>query len=232
MSLIEYLEPVDTQLGVSIKLTFLKSVCFSIARDYSKLIFYLKLGIRLQLGKWFLIPVTQLALMKHRNGNASEGIVGDMMDAFDDTPTTFDHIGLQHYIAGTNKSGGPLVTTSNTSFQSDLHIFESDGNTTVRDMSTSLEAFEAACFPVFEKMINTVPTGTILSDVIGPRQWITMESHLDLDSTGAVVYSGVIGHYTGKGGAPSPATASYQYGTTGGGNTGPKTSQSGGGFLA
>jgi len=169
--------------------------------------------------------------MKHRNGNASEGIAGDSMDAFDDTPTTFDHIGLKNYIAGTNKAGGPLVTTANTTFRSDLNIFGSDGNATVLGMSTSLEAFEAACFPVFEKMIDTVPAGTVLSDLIGPRQWITMESHLDLDSTGAVVYSGVIGHYTGKGGAASPATASYQYGTIGGGNTGRKTSQSGGGFL-
>jgi hypothetical protein len=167
--------------------------------------------------------------MKYRNGDQSEGIPGDMMDAFDNTPTTFDHIGLQNYIAGTNKAGGPLVTTSNTSFRSDLRIFESDSNATVLSMSTSLEAFEAACFPVLEKMINTVPAGTILSDIIGPRQWITMESHLDLDSTGAVVYSGVIGHYTGKGGASSPATASYEYGTIGGGNTGPKNSQSGGG---
>ena len=172
-----------------------------------------------------------MALMRHRNGNASDKITGDMMDTFDDTPTTFDHIGLQNYLAGTHKAGGPLVTTSNPSFRSDLNIFESDNNTTVRAMSRSLAAFEAACFPVFEKMINTVPNGTFLSDVIGPRQWITMESHLDLDSTNAVVFSGVIGHYTGKGGPPSPATATYQYGTIGGGNTGPKTSHSGGGFL-
>jgi len=78
-------------------------------------------------------------------------------------------------------------------------------------------------------MINTVPKNTTLSDVIGPRQWITMDSNLDLTSTGAVTYSGTIGTYSKS---AVPINAAYQYGTASGGNTSQKTSQIGGGCLA
>ena len=70
-------------------------------------------------------------------------------------------------------------------------------------------------------MLNTVPTGTTLSTVVGPRPWILRESHLDLLSNGGVTYSGsIVTHGT----ATPLTTASYFYGTVGGGNTGPKTS--------
>lgn len=122
-----------------------------------------------------------------------------------------------------------MVTTTNTTFQSDARIFKSDGNATIKAMATSQTSFENTCFKIFEKMINTVPSTVTLSDVIGPRKWITMQSNLDLTSTGAVTYSGVIGTYSKT---ASPSIASYVYGTEGGGNTGPKTSQVGGGCLS
>lgn len=78
-------------------------------------------------------------------------------------------------------------------------------------------------------MINTVPKTVPLSDVIGPRKWITIYTFLDLTSTGAVSYSGAIGTYSKT---PVPAVASYQYNTEGGGNTGPKTSSAGGKYTA
>ena len=66
-----------------------------------------------------------------------------------------------------------------------------------------------------------------LSSPIGPRKWITMHNNLDFTATNAIAYSGAIGTY-GK--TAAPYTASYRYGTVGGGNTGPKTSQAGGGY--
>jgi hypothetical protein len=95
-------------------------------------------------------------------------------------------------------------------------------------MASSQKTFESTCFPIFEKMINTVPKGVVLSDVIGPRNWITMESHLDLTSTGTVTYSGTIGTFSKT---AVPTKASYFYGTNGGGNTGPKLSNAGGECL-
>jgi len=150
----------------------------------------------------------------------------DNIDTFDDTPFVFDNIGVKNYLAGKLKAGGPLVTTTDALARSDLGIFTSDDNATVRAMATSQTTFENACFPIFEKMINTVPaTNPPLSDPIGPRTFITMDSRLDLTSTGVLTYSGFFGTY-GKTAAPS--TVTYEYGTVGGGNTGPKHSDPGG----
>lgn len=82
-------------------------------------------------------------------------------------------------------------------------------------MAASTQSFEDACFTVFEKMINTVPkTVTLSTDLVGPRPWILMESHLDLSSTGVVQYSGNI--TTNSRFNPSvPTTATYVYGTPG-----------------
>jgi len=144
----------------------------------------------------------------------------DDIDTFDDTPFVFDNVGVKNYLAGALKAGGPLVTTTDALARSDLGIFTSDSNATVTAMATSQTSFENACFPIFEKMINTVPgTNAPLSDPIGPRTFITMDSRLDLTSTGVLTYSGFFGTY-GKTAAPS--TVTYEYGTVGGGNTGTK----------
>ena len=90
-------------------------------------------------------------------------------------------------------------------------------------MAKSQTAFENACFPIFEKMINTVPKDVVLSAPIGPRSWLTMESHLDLTSTGGVTYTGKIGTYSKS---AVPAKATYSYLTSGGGASS-KTSQAG-----
>jgi hypothetical protein len=117
------------------------------------------------------------------------------------------------------------VTTSNTTFQPDKRLFESDSNATVKAMATSQTSLENTCFTIFEKMINTVPKSVTLSDVIGPRKWITMFSFLDLTPRGVVTYSGTIGTYSKT---AVPKKASYQYGYSSSGNTGLKSSQTGG----
>lgn len=102
----------------------------------------------------------------------------------------FDNVGLVNYLAGTKKAGGPLVTTSNKNYTSDLRIFTSDSppNSTVKAMASSQTAFENTCFTIFEKMINTVPNGVVLSNsVTPPSNWITMEASLDLTAAGVPV---------------------------------------------
>ena len=68
--------------------------------------------------------------------------------AFDDTVANFDVDVLvrsffilvdlrltskrvKQYLSGTGSRGGPLVTTTNTTDQSDLRLYESDGNVTM-----------------------------------------------------------------------------------------------------
>ncbi|KAK0118511.1 hypothetical protein ONS96_011608 [Cadophora gregata f. sp. sojae] len=140
----------------------------------------------------------------------------DGADTFDTTPFVFENKNVQEYLTSSGKRGGPLVTTKNTTFRSDLRIFTHDNNATIRAMS-SPQAFQDTCFSVFEKMMDTVPRGVALSDPIVPRKWILMESHLDLSPGGQVVYSGNISTYE-RGQVPGKAI--YYYGTTGGGNTG------------
>lgn len=135
---------------------------------------------------------------------------------------------MNEYLNGSGQAGGPLVTTKNVTFQSDLRIFNNlDKNATIKAMAASPSAFEDACFTIFEKMINTVPkTVNLSTNVVGPRPWILLESHLDLSSTGVVRYSGNITTNT-RFNPSVPKTASYVYGTTGTANTGTQTSAAG-----
>jgi hypothetical protein len=130
----------------------------------------------------------------------------------------FDYQNVKEYLDGSGQAGGPLVTTNNLDFRSDFRIFNSDGNKTIKAMNTP-QTFEDVCFKIFERMINTVPKNVTLSkNVVGPRLWITIESHLDLSQTGSVLYSGTIATHSRNG---SPEKASYTYGTSAGKKIGP-----------
>jgi hypothetical protein len=109
--------------------------------------------------------------------------------------------------------------------QSDLRIFTSDQNVTINAMS-SAASFRNTCLTIFEKMLNTVPAGTTLSSPIGPRPWITKETHLDLSPSGVVQFSGNISTQSKAAGA-APATASYVYLTNSGSTAKTGTSQAG-----
>ncbi|KAH8813516.1 heme peroxidase [Flagelloscypha sp. PMI_526] len=77
----------------------------------------------------------------------------------------FDHNVLTEFLDGT--SSNPLVVSSNSTMNSDLRIFSSDGNVTMTKL-TKGDAFEKTCISLLERMINTVPKGVTLSDVIVP----------------------------------------------------------------
>ncbi|EHK98403.1 putative L-ascorbate peroxidase 6 [Glarea lozoyensis 74030] len=118
--------------------------------------------------------------------------------AFGTTPAAFDHLGIAEYLDGTGLKGGPLVVGLNDTENSDKRIFKSDGNVTMNAVT--------------------------LSDPVVVRPWTMLESQLDLTSTGTVNFTGKIAAH----GTPAPPSfATYQYGTTGGGNTGSRTSQVG-----
>ncbi|KAH7348930.1 heme peroxidase [Rhexocercosporidium sp. MPI-PUGE-AT-0058] len=140
----------------------------------------------------------------------------DGADTFDSTPFVYENKVVQEYLSAKGKAGGPLVTTKNETFRTDFRIFNSDKNATIKAMSAPQD-FQDTCFTVFEKMMDTVPRGMKLSDPIMPRQWIPIESHLDLSPTGQVQYSGNISTYSRNG---IPINATYYYGKAGGGNTG------------
>ncbi|KAH8823989.1 heme peroxidase [Flagelloscypha sp. PMI_526] len=61
----------------------------------------------------------------------------------------------------------PLVTSSNETMRSDLRIFSSDQNVTMQRLAEK-ETFDSTCVDLLGRMINTVPSGVQLSDVLDP----------------------------------------------------------------
>ncbi|KAF9486235.1 heme peroxidase [Pholiota conissans] len=80
-----------------------------------------------------------------------------------DTNSGFDNSVVTQYLDGTTKN--PLVVSSNTTDLSDLRIFSSDNNVTMKGMATP-KAFADTCRDLIERMINTVPKDVVLSDVV------------------------------------------------------------------
>ncbi|KAJ7234801.1 heme peroxidase [Mycena rebaudengoi] len=85
---------------------------------------------------------------------------------FDSTNVHFDNIIATEYISGTTQN--PLVIGLNDTTNSDKRIFGSDGNVTMQSFANSPELFASTCADLFSRMIDTVPKGTQLTEVITP----------------------------------------------------------------
>ncbi|KAK6842959.1 hypothetical protein PG987_003819 [Apiospora arundinis] len=113
---------------------------------------------------------------------------------FDSTRAAFDLLVVHEYIDSTGNRGGPLVTSFNETSRSDLRLYESDGNQTMRglyDMTT--EAFQDTCAEVLRRMIDTVPSGVQLRDAIKPMPVKPINVTWDFDGeTEELVLSGSI----------------------------------------
>ncbi|KAJ6616379.1 heme peroxidase [Mycena sp. CBHHK59/15] len=85
---------------------------------------------------------------------------------FDSTFVTFDNNIATEYISGTTQN--PLVVGFNDTTNSDQRIFGSDGNVTMLSFAKSPKLFASTCADLFARMLNTVPSGVQLTDVITP----------------------------------------------------------------
>lgn len=111
---------------------------------------------------------------------------------FDATPDVFDIDVVQEYLSGTGQQGGALVTTPNVTVRSDLRIYTSDNNATMRQLSTSSETFISTCVSLMSRMIDTVPSTTKLTEPIVPPVVKPVNVSLSLDENGTVQFSGFI----------------------------------------
>ncbi|KAF8171262.1 heme peroxidase [Pholiota molesta] len=94
------------------------------------------------------------------NASAASGVA---LANFDTTPQ-FDTAIITEYLDGTTQN--PLVVpASNVSFASDLRIFSSDGNVTMKSLA-SPTSFADTCATMIERMLNTVPSDTQLTEEI------------------------------------------------------------------
>ncbi|KAH8835024.1 heme peroxidase [Flagelloscypha sp. PMI_526] len=85
--------------------------------------------------------------------------------AFFHSSPDFDKKILTEFLDGTTLN--PLIKSSNSTMNSDQRIFSSDGNVTLTKL-THGDTFQETCTSLLERMINTVPKGVTLSDVIVP----------------------------------------------------------------
>lgn len=131
----------------------------------------------------------------HTMGSVHRGGFPDVVDAsavspsntnggvnFDTSRGVFDNRVVQEYVDWTGQRGGPLVTTRNISTQSDLRLYESDNNATMKALyAQGNSGFLNTCVNLFEKAINTVPSGVQLGDKITALQVkpinVTFELH-------------------------------------------------------
>ncbi|KAJ6570921.1 heme peroxidase [Mycena vulgaris] len=85
---------------------------------------------------------------------------------FDSTFVHFDNNVATEYIADTTQN--PLVVGLNDTTNSDKRIFGSDGNATILSFANSPELFASTCADLFARMVDTVPRGVQLTEVITP----------------------------------------------------------------
>ncbi|KAF4634323.1 hypothetical protein G7Y89_g3787 [Cudoniella acicularis] len=111
---------------------------------------------------------------------------------FDDSPAVFDDHNVHAYIDGTGAKGGTLVTTPNVTSQSDLRLFSSDNNATLLALYNEQGSFVNTCATLFQRMIETVPSNVVLSDVITPQTLKPVNSTLDFDTNGNLIFTGSI----------------------------------------
>ncbi|KAJ7260472.1 heme peroxidase [Mycena haematopus] len=99
---------------------------------------------------------------------------------FDSTFVGFDNTIATEYISGTTHN--PLVVGFNQTTNSDRRIFGSDGNVTMRAFAESPAFFASTCADLYARMLNTVPRGVVLSDVIEPLPVKPSEVKLTMNS--------------------------------------------------
>ncbi|KAI2608412.1 heme peroxidase [Hypoxylon fragiforme] len=95
-------------------------------------------------------------------GSASNGEV-----ALDSTVAVFDNNVVTEYLAGNTTNPlvvGPSIRATR---NSDFKVFNYDGNVTISAMAGAAD-FNSICTTLLRKMIDTVPTGVVLSDPIQP----------------------------------------------------------------
>jgi len=115
---------------------------------------------------------------------------------FDDTVDVYDNHVAIAYVDGTTKN--PLVTSFNASVRSDLVVFNSDNNATIKKLAASNNYYFDACTTVMSKMLNTVPKGVSLGPIT-PIALKPVNVQLDVNAQGQVTFSGAIRLLSSKG---------------------------------
>ena len=112
---------------------------------------------------------------------------------FDETVAVFDIDTVNDYVHGTGDKGGPLVTTTNKTVNSDYRIYNSDNNGTMTRLSQSASYFEGQCADVFQRMIETIPGGVSLTTAVDPTSTTNLRPYdisLNVNWQGSMTLTG------------------------------------------
>ncbi|KDR73635.1 hypothetical protein GALMADRAFT_251405 [Galerina marginata CBS 339.88] len=82
---------------------------------------------------------------------------------FDTTTEKFDNAVVTEYLNGSTQN--LLVVSANQTMDSDLRVFQSDNNSTIRSMADNT-VFQSECQSILTRMIDTVPASVTLTDEI------------------------------------------------------------------
>ncbi|MCJ1356571.1 MAG: hypothetical protein MMC33_006566 [Icmadophila ericetorum] len=110
--------------------------------------------------------------------------------AFDNTVANFDVNVVQQYVGGYDSKGGPLVTTANEIFRSDLRLYSSDKNATVEKLAQSSDQFRSTCTTLIARMIDMVPRSVTLTPIIDPANLKYGNLSLNVAWSGEMTLSG------------------------------------------
>lgn len=84
------------------------------------------------------------------------------------------------------------MTSFNVSSRSDLRLYESDNNATMITLGNQGEGFLNTCVGLLKRMIETVPSDVVFSDVVSPVAVKPINATLDFDAHGNLIFSGYI----------------------------------------
>ncbi|KAG7087907.1 hypothetical protein E1B28_011955 [Marasmius oreades] len=96
---------------------------------------------------------------------------------FNNRTTLFDNGIVTQYLEGTTFN--PLVVGVNATTNSDIRVFNSDQNATVKGLADPA-AFTKTCTDLFTRMLNVVPAGVTLTDVIEPWDYKVGEARISV----------------------------------------------------
>jgi hypothetical protein len=121
---------------------------------------------------------------------------------FDTTRGVFDPNVLGEYLHWTGNKGGPLVTSHNDTMNSDLRLYESDKNATMRALFAQGTGFLDTCVDLMGRAIDTVPAGVQLGEPINPIPVKPINVTYDFAADGELIMSGKIRMLTTSDAAP------------------------------
>ncbi|KAI0320315.1 heme peroxidase [Amylostereum chailletii] len=124
------------------------------------------------------------------------------MQHFDDSFTAFDnHVAIQW--VNSSASTNVLATGFNETTNSDARIFAADGNATMRSLASDNAVFTNKCSEVLARMIDTVPSGVKLREVIEPVPVKPWFARLSLNPSGQLQLEGYLRIFSKEKSAPS-----------------------------